>query len=418
MALESFDVSYARSQFLALTRNTAGKTPIFFDGPGGTQVCSQSILAATDYCENRCANGGGTFETSRLTDETTLEGRRAMADLLNAPEPETIVFGANMTTLTFHLSHAIADTIVPGDEVVVTNLDHDANVAPWLRLQNRGATIRVVDIDPSDCTLDPDCFDEILNERTRIVAITHGSNAVGTVPNVAEITRRSHTAGALVFVDAVQYVPHAEVDVQELNCDFLACSAYKFFGPHVGVLYGKREHLERFSPPKVRPAHDEIPFRWETGTPNYEGIAGVHGAVRYFEDLGASENKGMSGTDRPAILRSAMRSIHDYEMKLAERLLDGLESIRGVEIYGITDRTRMGSRGATVAFNIEGWRPRDVASALAERDIYCWSGNYYAIRLMERLGLEPDGAVRVGLVHYNTIEEIEVLVSALSQLKH
>jgi cysteine desulfurase family protein (TIGR01976 family) len=418
-----FDVAEARANFPALSRLYDGRPALFFDGPGGTQVCRQSIQAVTDYFENRCANGGGAFETSRRTDETVLMARQAMADLLNAPEAENIVFGANMTTLTFHLAHAFAETIRPGDEIVVTNLDHDANVTPWTDLERRGAVVRTVEFDPSDCTLDPDAFDAALSDRTRLVAVTHASNAVGTIPDVAEITRRAHRAGVLVFVDAVQYVPHGPVDVQALDCDFLACSAYKFFGPHVGVLYSKREHLERLMPSKVRPATNMVPWRWETGTPNYEGIAGVRGAVDYFAGIGArSETRGsaeLSGdySGRRRTLKAAMHAIKEYETALARKLLDGLETVPDLRIYGITDRLRLSERGATIAFTLAGKSPRAIAAELGKRGIFCWSGNYYALRLMERLGLDPDGAVRIGLVHYNTAAEIDALVTALHEIR-
>ncbi len=423
MSLSPSGAAQIRSNFPALSREFNGRPALFFDGPGGTQVCRQSIAAIADYLENRCANAGGVFETSRRTDETVLSARQAMADLLNASGPENIVFGGNMTTLTFHLAHSIAETIRPGDEIVVTNLDHDANVTPWTDLARRGAVIQTVDFDASDCTLDPGAFDAVLSDRTRLVAVTHASNAVGTIPDVAEITRRAHRAGALVFVDAVQYVPHGPVDVRALDCDFLACSAYKFFGPHVGVLFGKLEHLERFTPYKVRPAPNVVPWRWETGTPNYEGIAGVRGAIDYFEEIGERFGTPLNGasapeyTGRRRTLKAAMRTISAYEATLAGRLLDGLETIPGLRIYGLTDRSRLAERGATIAFTLPGHKPLEIAAQLATRGIFCWSGNYYALRLMERLGLDPDGAVRVGLVHYNTFEEIDALIAALCQIE-
>jgi len=418
-----FDITRARRSFPALDREYNRRRAIFFDGPGGTQVCRQSIDAMTDYMVSRCANAGGAFETSRRTDQTVLDARTAMADLLNAPSPDTIVFGANMTTLTFHLARSFAETIRPGDEIVVTTLDHDANVTPWTDLERNGAVIRVVDIDPTDCTLSPDGFDAVLTNRTRLVAVTHASNAVGTIPNVAAIIQKAHAAGAMVFVDAVQYVPHGQVDVQALDCDFLACSAYKFFGPHVGILYGKQEHLERLTPYKVRPAKDVIPWRWETGTPNYEGIAGVKGAVDYFEAIGdAAAAESPPGVDdtlysgRRLSLKRAMRSITSYESALAEHLIQGLKSVPDLRLYGITDPRRSHERGATVAFTMKGRQPREIAEILASQGIYCWSGNYYALRLMERLCLEPEGAVRIGLVHYNTPDEIDQLIAAIRAL--
>ncbi len=423
MVSHHYDVAEVRAHFPALSRHYGGRPAIFFDGPGGTQVCRNAIERVTETFESRCANGGGTFETSRRTDETTLAARVATADLINAASPDQIVFGANMTTLTFHLARSFADAIRPGDEIVVTTLDHDANVTPWTDLARRGVVIRTVDVNPSDCTLDPAAFDSVLNERTRLVAVTHASNAVGSIPNVAAIIQRAHAVGALVFVDAVQYVPHGAVDVQALDCDFLVCSAYKFFGPHVGVLYGKREHLERLTPYRLRPVKDVVPWRWETGTPNYEGIAGVLGAVEYFAEIGERyggpfrsiyESAGFG--NRRLELKCAMQAIQEYEATLAWRLIDGLESVGGAHILGLTDRTRKHERGATVAFNLEGRRPREVAAVLAEQGVFCWSGNYYALSLMERLGLEPEGAVRIGLVHYNSAEEVDELLTILHSL--
>lgn len=418
-----FDIAWVRRQFPSLEMVHDGNPMVFFDGPGGTQMCSRSIREMIDYMQSRCANSGGAFETSRRTDETVRLARAAMADLLNAPEPETIVFGANMTTLTFHLARSIGETLTPGDEIVVTNLDHDANVTPWVDLERCGAVIRVADIDPSDATLTVAAVESLLTERTRLVAVTHASNAVGTAPDVAAIVRSAHAVGALVFVDAVQYVPHGPVDVQALNCDFLACSAYKFFGPHVGVLYGKREHMERLTPHKVRPAKDVLPYRWETGTPNYEGLAGVLGAVDHISLVGercgeqfAAEFASKGYSERKLTLKSAMRAIKEYERTLALHLLDGLESLPGISIYGLTDRSRIEERGATVAFNLKGIAPRAVTEYLGSLGVCCWSGNYYALRLMERLGLEPNGAVRIGPVHYNTVAEVDRLIGLLHRL--
>ena len=283
-----FDVNRARTQFAALSQSFEGRPAIFFDNPGGTQVPDSVIDAVSRYYREQNANVGGAFPTSRRTDAVLAEARQIMTDLLNAPDPHTIVFGANMTTLTFHLARSLAETIRPGDEIVITNLDHDANVTPWTDLQAQGAIIKVVDINTEDCTLPLDNVRHALSERTRLVAVTHASNAVGTVPDVAAITRMAHEVGALVFVDAVQFAPHGPIDVQALDCDFLACSAYKFFGPHVGILYGKTAHLEQLRPHKVRPSKNTLPYRWETGTLNHEGIAGTAAAVAYMETLGAA----------------------------------------------------------------------------------------------------------------------------------
>ncbi|HLK61468.1 MAG TPA: cysteine desulfurase-like protein, partial [Chthonomonadaceae bacterium] len=281
-----FDADVVRRQFPQMSPPDGSPPPIFFDNPGGTQVPLEVIEAVSNYYRYANANTGGDFATSRRTDRVLTEARQAMAAFLNAPDPRTIVFGANMTTLTFHLARSVADTIRPGDEIILTYLDHDANITPWVDLQAVGAVIKFVDINRADCTLNMDAYRAALSERTKLVAITHASNALGTIPDVATITRMAHAVGAQVFVDAVQYAPHGPIDVQALDCDFLACSAYKFYGPHVGVLYGKVEHLERLVPHKVRPARDVIPYRWETGTLNHEGLAGVLAAVNYLQNIG------------------------------------------------------------------------------------------------------------------------------------
>jgi cysteine desulfurase family protein (TIGR01976 family) len=410
-----------RAQFPSLSLDFGGRRPIFFDSPGGTQVSQRVIDAVTRYYSEQNANGGGAFETSRRTDAVVLGARQAMADLLNAPEPETILFGPNMTTLTFHLARSIAKTIQPGDEIVVTNLDHDANVTPWTDLEAVGATVKVADIHPEDGTLHMDALRRALSPRTRLVAVTAASNALGTIPDVAEVVRLAHSVGAWAYVDAVQYVPHGPVDVQALDCDFLACSAYKFFGPHVGIVYGKREILESLRPHKVRPAKDVLPYRWETGTPNHEGMAGTAAAVDYLAHVGEINGapfiadysaQGFSG--RRLTLKTAMRAILEHEKGLSAHLIRGLQQVEGVRIYGLTDLARLDERVPTVAFTWPRLSPRATAEYLARFGICCWSGNYYALRLMERLGLEADGgAVRIGLVHFDTTDEIDTLIEAL-----
>jgi cysteine desulfurase family protein (TIGR01976 family) len=416
-----FDPTPLRAQFPALNIAVEGRQPIFFDSPGGTQVPERVIEAVTRYYREQNANAGGAFITSNRTDEVVLGARQAMADLLNAPSSQEILFGPNMTTLTFHLARSIAETIRPGDEIVLTNLDHDANVTPWTDLAAAGAEIKFVDFDPADCTLDPAAFERVLSPRTRLVAVTHASNAVGTIPDVASITQMAHEVGALVYVDAVQYVPHGPVDVQALGCDFLACSAYKFFGSHLGVVWGKAEHLERLKPHKVRPAKDVAPYRWETGTLNHEGIAGTGAAVAYLGGIGdlygepyAAEYAGLGFAGRRLQLKTAMRAVKTYEETLSARLLDGLESIPDITIYGLRDRGRLHERVPTVAFTWPRLTPRATAEYLGRHGICCWNGNYYALRLMERLGLEAEGgAVRIGLTHIDTFEEIDRLIELL-----
>ena len=421
--LSSVDLAPLRAQFPALRQKPAA---IFLDNPGGTQVPISVIDAVTSYYASSNANVGGAFATSQRTDSVVADARQAMADLLGTPnDPGTIVFGASMTALTFHLARSFGETLQPGDEIVVTNLDHDANVSPWTDLAAQGAVIRAVDIHAEDGTLDLQSYQAALRPgRTRLVAITHASNAVGTVPDVALLTRLAHEAGALVFVDAVQFVPHGPVDVTALDCDFLACSAYKFFGPHVGVLYGKRNHLERLTPHKVRPAKDTIPHRWETGTLNHEGLAGVAAAVRYLATVGELWDEPgvkayMVAGDTPprAALRAAMTAIKRYEESLSARLLTGLAKIEDITVYGITDTARLSERVPTVAFTWPRLSPRATCEYLSEKAGICaWSGNYYALRLMERLGLETSGgAIRIGCTHYNTTAEIDTLLTVLAE---
>ena len=405
-----FDPLPHRAQFPSLRLMLDGHPAVFFDNPGGTQVPQSVIDAVSGYYASQNANVGGAFETSRRTDAVVAGARAAMADLLGAPGPETIVFGPSMTALTFHLARSLAETIQPGDEVIVTALDHDANVAPWLDLEAAGAVIRTVDIHPKDGTLNLDGLRGMLSERTRLVAVTHASNAVGTIPPVKEIVEMTHAVGAWVFVDAVQYAPHGPLDVQALDCDFLACSAYKFFGPHLGILYGKAEHLKALTPHKVRPSKDAIPYRWEMGTLSHESLAGLTAAVTYLETLG-------TGGTRRARLLSAMAHLRDYEQTLSKRLLDGLAAMADVTVYGLTDTARLAERLPTVAFTWPRLSPRATAEHLAAHGICVWSGNYYALSLMERLGLEgTGGAVRVGLAHYNTPAEIDRLLAVLADI--
>lgn len=419
--MSELNLELIRAQFPALSQELDGQRLVFLDNPGGTQVPSSVIEAVSHYYREQNANVGGAFQTSLRTDAVLQGARQAMADLLNAPSPETIVFGANMTTLSFHLARSITNIIRPGDEIVVTCLDHDANVTPWADLEAVGAIIRVVDIRTEDCTLDMRAFENAITRKTKLVAVTHASNAVGTIPEVAVITRMAHDVGALVFVDAVQYVPHGPTDVQALDCDFLVCSAYKFFGPHVGVLYGKAEHLDRLTPHKVRPAKNSAPHRWETGTLNHEGIAGTAAAVHYLAELveGESSERAESETGslkRRALVRS-MTAIKHYEEALAAQLIAGLQRLGDITIYGITDPARYAERVPTVAFTWPRLTPCATAEHLAKHGVCCWSGNYYALRLMERLGLEANGgAVRIGLAHYNTVDEIDILLNALESI--
>jgi cysteine desulfurase family protein (TIGR01976 family) len=412
--MHAFDLTWIRAQFPALAQEVNGHPAVFFDGPGGTQVPQRVIDAVADYLIHHNANTHGAFATSRRTDETIDAARAAMADFLGCAADE-VIFGPNMTTLTFAISRAFGRDIRPGDEIVLTRLDHDANVAPWKALEEQGAIIRMVDIDTEECTLDMADMARAIGPRTKLVAVGYASNAVGTINDVATITQMAHAVGALVYIDAVHYAPHGPIDVQALDCDFLACSPYKFFAPHMGVLYGKREHLARLRPYKVRPASDAIPDRWETGTKNHEGLAGVTAAIEYLAELG---QRITPATTRRAALVQAMEAIKAYERELSEQLIANLLAIPGLTFYGISDPARFDMRTPTVAVRLAGRTPRELAEALGRRGIFCWDGNYYAINLTERLGVESDGGMlRIGLVHYNTAEEIELLLEALNELR-
>ncbi|MBW4643821.1 MAG: cysteine desulfurase-like protein [Goleter apudmare HA4340-LM2] len=451
--MEPFDLKWIRAQFPALTQEINGEPVIFCDGPGGTQVPGAVLDAMSDYLVRSNANAHGAFATSARTDALIKAARSASADFLGCDSDE-VVFGANMTTLTFTLSRAIAQELKPGDEIIVTRLDHYANVSPWYALEEQGVIIRVVDINVEDCTLDMQELEQQMNSRTKLVAVGYASNAVGTINNVAEVVRLAHAVGALVFVDAVHYTPHAPIDVRSLDCDFLACSVYKFFGPHVGILYGKREHLTRLQPYKVQPAPDEVPSRWETGTLNHEGLAGLVAAINYLAKLGCRVSPSVSSEvltaflethteqwetfrcpriptspDEPTHLTSssfpnrrvallaAMSAIQLYEQELSQKLIPGLLEIPGLTFYGITEPQHFAWRTPTVAFRLAGQTPASIAKKLGDRGIFVWHGHFYAIGLTEKLGVETSGGLlRMGLVHYNTVVEINRLLQALQEI--
>jgi cysteine desulfurase family protein (TIGR01976 family) len=408
---KTFDVSWVREQFPSLQLKVNGQQAAFLDGPAGTQVPRQVVDAVQKYFLEANANTYGAFLTSRRANDTISGARGAMADLFNS-SPEEVVFGQNMTTITLGLARAIGRELKPGDEILLTVLDHDANYSPWKTLEEKGVVIRTVDIRESDCTLDLDDLKSKLSAKTKLVAVGYASNAVGTINPVAEIIRLAHAAGALSFIDAVHYAPHGPMDVKALDCDFLVCSPYKFFGPHMGTLYGKREHLERFKPYKVRPATDAVPECWETGTQVQELIAGIHAAVEYLAELGRRCDP--SAQDRRSALLIAYRSTVAYERTLVTRLIEGLLAIPGLRFFGITDPKRFQERCSTVSFRLAKGTPTDAATFLGERGIFTWDGNFYALNLTERLGVEKLGGVlRVGLVHYNTVDEVERLLIGL-----
>ncbi len=362
------------------------------------------------------------------------EARAAMADFLHCAADE-VAFGPNMTTLTFAISRAIGRNLNPGDEILVTRLDHDANVSPWLAMaEDRGVTVRWAEINDADCTLDMADLASKINSKTKLVAVGYASNAVGTINPVKEVVKLAHAAGALAYVDAVHYGPHGLIDVTALDCDFLACSTYKFFGPHMGVLFGKREHLKSIRPYKVRPNTNAIPNCWEWGTLNHECIAGIAACVEYLADLGRRSSKmrvphpsrfskggndaaGTGGSERRAAIEAAYRAIHEYERGLLERIIAGLQKIPGLKIYGITDPARFNQRCATLAVRIEGHTPLELATSLGDRGFFTWDGNYYALNLTEHLDVEKSGGfLRIGLVHYNTTEEVDRMLAALREI--
>ena len=407
------DLAWVRAQFPSLQLQVNGLPAAFLDGPAGTQVPQQVMDAVRNYFLHSNANTCGAFATSRGNDAMIASARAALADFFHSDQDE-VAFGQNMTTITFALARAIGRELHPGDEIVVTALDHDANVAPWRALEEKGVVIRQADIREADCTLDLDDLKRKINSKTKLVAVGYASNAVGTINPVAEITRLAHAAGALMFIDAVHYAPHGLIDVRALDCDFLVCSPYKWFGPHMGTLYGKREHLLRFRPYKVRPAPDSLPDRWETGTQVQELIAGIAAAVDYLAELGRRCDPGVK--DRRSALAAAYRATRQHEMALLSRLVEGLVAIPGLQFFGIRDPQRFAERCSTVSIRLANHSPAEIAAFLGERGIFTWDGNYYALNLTERLGVESKGGLlRIGLVHYNTGDEVQRLLAALNE---
>ena len=403
------DLQAIRRQFPALSLKVDGEPVVYLDNPAGTQVPQRVIDRTAEYWRTMNANQGGTFVTSRRSDALIAQVRQAAATFFNAASADEIVFGPNMTTLTFAVSRAIGRELRPGDEIVVTRLDHDANVSPWLALQERGVTVRFVDIQVPECTLDMSDLHRQLTARTRLVAITHASNAVGTIPDLAEVSRAVHGAGAWLWVDGVHYGPHGPIDVRAIDCDFLVCSSYKFYGPHQGILYGRRELLQQLRPYKVRPASDEVPTRWETGTQNHECLAGMLGAFEYLAELGGSDR-----VVRPAV-DTAMDRIRNHERALAARLIDGLRQIPGIQLYGITAPEKLDRRVPTVSLTWPPHRPETVARWLASHQVFVTHGDHYATELMTRLGLvNGGGTLRIGMAHYNTASEVDLVLELLA----
>ncbi|MGB2955547.1 MAG: cysteine desulfurase-like protein [Anaerolineales bacterium] len=413
------DLKAIRDKFPGLNRSA-----IFFDNPAGTQITQSALDRMTDYLVNTNANHGGVFATSCESDAVVCQARQATADFLNASRPEEIIFGPNMTTLTLHLSRSIATTLEPGDTIVATHLDHDANISPWtLIAADKGCNVAWVDFDVEDGRLLMESYEAALAKKPKLVALGYASNALGTINPVKNMARMAHQAGSLVYVDAVQYAPHGPIDVKDLDVDFLSCSAYKFYGPHIGILYGRYDLLDEMMAYKVRPASNELPWKFESGTQSWEGIAGVLGALEYFEWIGTEfggEHKGrfeVKFNGRVRHLKQGLAAIQEYEYEMSRILLTTLQQVPGLHIYGLDDPHWVNERVPTFAVNLEGRHPRHVAELLNERNIFVWDGNFYALSVTERLGVEDlGGVVRIGGAHYNTIAEIERLGEALVEI--
>lgn len=411
---EDFEFQEARNRFPALQQQVGGQTAIYADGPGGTQVPRSVIEAIGEALELGISNLGGNFVTSVRADSMVRGARQAMADFLGASRAEEIVFGQNMTSLNFALSRSLSRDWGEGDEIILTRIDHDANISPWLKAaEDRGATVRWLPFGKESGELDLDALDTLVNERTKLIAVTYASNALGSISPIKEIVSAAHNYGALCVVDAVHYGPHGLIDVKDLDCDVLLCSAYKFFGPHIGIMYGKHELLSQWKPYKLRPVYDKAPEKWETGTQSIEALHGVTAAIDYIASL-SKLDKSRSRRER---LVAAMARINTYETELGRRFLDGVEAIEGLKVYGITDREALQRRTPTFALSLAGVPPGKVADLLGEQGIFVWSGHYYAMTVMEDMGLDDSGGlVRIGFVHYNSPRELDRIVAALTAI--
>ncbi len=395
-----------RASFPALARKHNNQPVAYFDGPGGTQVPRQVVEAMNDYLYNHNANTHWAYPTSEETDAALAEARQTCADLLNA-SPGEIAFGANMTTLTFHLARALGLQYGSGDEIIVTELDHHANVAPWQRLTvERGVRVKTVKLLTETGQLDWGGFERLVTTKTKLIAIGAASNALGTINDVRRAIEMARSVGALVFVDAVHYAPHALVDVQALDCDFLAMSAYKFYGPHVGVLFGKHTLLESIDFPKLIPAPDAAPEKVETGTQNQEGMVGAGAAVDFLASLA-------SGDSRRARLSTAYRELHLRSSELTRRLWNGLSSLKGVRLYGPAPDV---PRTPTVAFTVDGVASTEVSRRLASRGLFLSHGDFYAATVVDRFGLGDEGLVRAGCACYTTEDEVERLIEGVAEI--
>ncbi|MDP1796897.1 MAG: cysteine desulfurase-like protein [Planctomycetaceae bacterium] len=412
--MTAFPVDWIRTQFPALSRQEHGRPVAYFDGPAGSQVPQSVANAVSRYLLTTNSNRGGVFTVAQESDAIVDTAHQAAANLFGTNDPACTVFGANMTTLTLAVSRALARTWNTGDEVLVTRLDHDANVTPWiLAARDAGAIVKHVDVHLEDGTLDQTSFRNALSSRTKLVAIGYASNVTGTINPIAPMIAAAKAAGALTFIDAVHYAPHGLIDVTALGCDFLACSAYKFFGPHVGLLYGRRDLLEEITPYKLRVSSNQLPGKWMTGTQAHESLAGVSAAIRYLADMG----RRCASTDcERTALQSAFAAIRAYEQTLSERMLAGLRSLGGYRVWGLTDAARIAERVPTFSLTHARCTPKELAERLAAEGLYAWCGNHYGLPFTEAAGLEPHGTLRIGLLHYNTVEEVDRVLEALERI--
>ncbi len=417
------DIDRIRAQFPAIAQNSGPDAPVFLDNPGGTQVPQMVIDAMTDCLINANANLGGQFKTTQAASAVVDQAHEAMADFVNAGSAQEIIFGQNMTSLTFHISRSIGNLFSEGDEIILTRMEHDANVSPWLLMaRDKGLVVKWLPFETDSYEFDLDKLADLLSERTKLVCFNHASNLTGTINDVKTVTKMAHAVGALVYVDSVQYAPHGIIDVQDLGCDFLVCSPYKFFGPHMGVLWGKLDVLKRLDPYKVRPATDQLPGCFETGTLSHEGMAGVTATVEYFAQAGrdwADEHYRTrysgTGNERRQLLCAGMHALSDYELPLTRRLIEGLQGLPGVTIHGISSSNALARRVPTISFTAEGHKPFDITAKLAKHDIFVWDGHNYAIEPVTEMGLmDKGGVVRVGLAHYNTMAEVERTIEVIS----
>jgi cysteine desulfurase family protein (TIGR01976 family) len=411
--MKQFDIEYVRAQFPALSRTVNGYPVAYLDGPGGTQVPQRVVDAVTDYLLNHNCNIHGLFATSEETDAIIDNAHRALADLLGADWTE-VSFGTNMTTLTIFVAQSLARDWRPGDEVVITSLDHEADRGPWLLLEERGLVVREVPVDLEECTLVWDELERLVNNRTRLVALGYASNATGTVNDVERAADLAHSVGAFCYVDAVHYALHGAIDVKDIDCDFLVCSPYKFFGPHMGVLYVKGSANDRIRPLKLETQEEEPPYRFETGTLCHEGIAGAAEAVEFIADLGRHHDEAGECLDRRGAVVAGMHAMETYEQPLAQRLVDGLSALPGLRIFG----PPAGSpRTSTVSFSLEGHPAPEMARALGEQGLFVWDGDFYAARLVQLADLaDKGGLLRIGLCPYNTAGEVERVIAAVAAL--